>query len=125
VADGDARYLMIVLTEPVPGREDEYHDWYTNRHLRDVVGLEGFQSAQRFRYVGGDEPPTLPFISIYEVREGQLERAQEALRAAREDRVRAAEEGREPILPASDAVARVSSWWFEAISDKVVEGGAS
>ena len=43
------RYNLIVLTNPVDGREDEYNDWYTNVHLDDVLKVPGVVAAQRFR----------------------------------------------------------------------------
>ena len=43
------RYNLIVLTNPVDGREDEYNDWYTNVHLDDVLKIPGVVGAQRFR----------------------------------------------------------------------------
>src|SRR5690606_28970654 len=44
-----AKVKMVVLANPVPGREDEFNEWYTNTHLRDVVAVPGIQSAQRFK----------------------------------------------------------------------------
>jgi len=52
-------YTMVVLTNPVPGREQEYNDWYDNRHIPDVLAVPGFVGAQRFNLVvnpGGGEP---------------------------------------------------------------------
>jgi hypothetical protein len=43
------RYKLIVFTDPVPGREDEYNQWYNERHLQDVTAVPGMGSAQRFR----------------------------------------------------------------------------
>ncbi len=42
-------FTLVVLSNPVEGREDEYNDWYTNAHLADVLGVPGVVSAQRFR----------------------------------------------------------------------------
>lgn len=41
-------YRLMVMTNPVAGREDEYNEWYTNVHLPDVVKIPGIVSAQRF-----------------------------------------------------------------------------
>lgn len=43
------RYSLIVFTNPVEDREDEYNDWYTNIHLPDVLRVPGVIGAQRFR----------------------------------------------------------------------------
>jgi len=42
-------FTYVVLTNPVPGREAEFNDWYTNTHVPDVLRVPGIKSAQRFR----------------------------------------------------------------------------
>jgi hypothetical protein len=63
-----ANYKMIVFTDPAPGREDEYNDWYNNVHLRDLCSVPGFVSAQRFKLEGmiAGELPTR-YLAIYEM----------------------------------------------------------
>jgi len=41
--------IFVVLTNPVPGREDEYNQWYSTTHLSDVCAIKGFAGAQRYR----------------------------------------------------------------------------
>jgi len=118
-------HILVVLTEPVAGREDEYNDWYDHTHLRDVVGLDGFASAQRYAFVAphaDSDSPLYRYLAIYEVPEGQLDRAREALAAAVDDSRRAAGEGRTPDMYLSPAMnpSRLA-WWFEAISERVEE----
>lgn len=63
-------YTYVVYSNPVAGREDEYNDWYTNRHLADVVAVQGFVSAQRFRIVdstAGVSPPQR-YMALYTMR---------------------------------------------------------
>ena len=63
-----ANYKLIVFTDPVPGKEDEYNDWYNNVHLRDVVAVPGFVSAQRFKLeaaIIGELPNR--YLAIYEM----------------------------------------------------------
>jgi hypothetical protein len=43
-----ARYLFVVNTNPAEGREQEYNEWYSNRHLDDLRALPGVVSARRF-----------------------------------------------------------------------------
>ncbi len=58
---------LIALTTPQPGREQEYHDWYNNVHLPELVNLFNMNGAQRFELVaklmGAD---TNQFLAIYE-----------------------------------------------------------
>lgn len=42
-------HAYVVWSNPDAGRDDEYSDWYNNRHLADVVAVPGFVSAQRCR----------------------------------------------------------------------------
>jgi hypothetical protein len=50
------------------GREAEYHDWYQNTHLQQVMALPGFKSGQRFRLnTPLAEHETFPYLAIYDV----------------------------------------------------------
>jgi hypothetical protein len=53
---GENRYAMLVLSNPVPGLEQEFNDWYTNTHMGDLVQLPGWMGAQRFRIVSSLNP---------------------------------------------------------------------
>jgi len=44
-----ARHLLVVMTNPTDGKEDEYNDWYSDVHLDEVVEIPEFVSAQRFK----------------------------------------------------------------------------
>jgi hypothetical protein len=43
------KYALVIFSNPVEGREDEYNTWYTNQHLKDVVSIPGYSAAQRFK----------------------------------------------------------------------------
>jgi hypothetical protein len=43
------KYVMLVLSDPVPGTEDTFNEWYTGRHLDDIVAMPGFTSARRYK----------------------------------------------------------------------------
>ncbi len=62
------KYKLIVLTTPLPGREAEYHDWYDNTHLPELVNAFGMEGAQRYalvaRLTGSD---TNPYLAIYDI----------------------------------------------------------
>jgi len=63
--------LLIVQMNPVPGREDEFNNWYSNVHIRDVMRMDGGISAQRFvqREVqtGFATPAEHRYVAFYEV----------------------------------------------------------
>ncbi|MFJ8019420.1 hypothetical protein [Streptomyces sp. NPDC096311] len=48
--------LLLVFSNPVPGREDEFTDWYEHRHLGDVLAVPGVTAA-RF-YENAQTPPS-------------------------------------------------------------------
>lgn len=66
---GTKSYTMVVLTNPVAGKEEEYNDWYDNRHIPDVLAVPGFVGAQQFKLVvnpAGGEPPWR-YYAIYQL----------------------------------------------------------
>lgn len=63
-----AKCKLIALTSPAEGKEQEYHDWYQNTHLQEMISLPGALSAQRFKLVaklaGGDPNQ---YLAIYDI----------------------------------------------------------
>ncbi|MGB8363128.1 MAG: hypothetical protein ACLQUZ_11385 [Rhizomicrobium sp.] len=63
-----AKFKLIALTTPVPGKEDAFHDWYQHIHLPELVAIAGMQGAQRYQLVaklaGSD---TNPWLAIYDI----------------------------------------------------------
>ena len=64
--------LYIVQSNALPGREDEFNDWYTRRHLPEMLTVPGFASAQRFvaspiRRSPATPPYRYSCLAIYEV----------------------------------------------------------
>jgi hypothetical protein len=48
---GQNRYAYLVMSDPFPGKEFEFNDFYQNTHMGDLVQLPGWTGAQRFRLV--------------------------------------------------------------------------
>lgn len=59
-------YTLVVMSQPVEGREDEYNEWYSNQHLGDVLNVEGFTAARRFTVAEG-YTAALGYMALYEV----------------------------------------------------------
>ncbi|MBV8965447.1 MAG: hypothetical protein JO191_04640 [Mycobacteriaceae bacterium] len=58
------RGIIYVETMPVsPDREADYHHWYNDVHLAEIVSVDGIVSARRFAPTDGKGP----FIAIYEL----------------------------------------------------------
>ena len=56
--------IIYVETMPVsPDREAEYHKWYNDTHLAQILSVDGIVSARRFAPTDGNGP----FIAIYEL----------------------------------------------------------
>jgi hypothetical protein len=64
-----AHFKYVVFTEPKVAQDDAYNDWYDNHHLGDVLKVEGFVAAQRFRIVELDSnsQPASRYMAIYEI----------------------------------------------------------
>ena len=64
-------HILIVHSNPVEGREDEYNEWYDKVHLSDVLKVPGFVAARRYRAAGTPADGNAPahrYIAIYELR---------------------------------------------------------
>ena len=65
-----AKHVLMAMTNPVEGQEAEFNDWYTNRHIHDVMGAPGMVAAQRFvladlqRYPG---PYPFKYMALYDI----------------------------------------------------------
>lgn len=58
--------VLVVFSNPVAGREDDYNDWYDRQHLADVLEVPGFLSAQRFKLAGDAAGFAWSYLAIYE-----------------------------------------------------------
>ena len=62
----------MVLSNPVPGRDADYNDWYDNIHLRDAMRFRGSIATQRFKYAQQQiqTPPDgfyAQYLALYEL----------------------------------------------------------
>ncbi|MBV1879198.1 MAG: hypothetical protein KUG79_16270 [Pseudomonadales bacterium] len=106
-----SNHTLLVLTNPVVGKEKEYNDWYSNTHIQDIVAIPGFVSAQRFKLSDAQMADAGPYkyLAIYEV-EGDPAAALDALKAAT------------PNIEMSDALnTALGAHMFSAITEVVTE----
>lgn len=62
--------MLLVLSNPVEGREDEYNAWYDETHVPEVLQLPGVTAAQRFRLsdTGGNSAGSEhSYLAVYEL----------------------------------------------------------
>ena len=70
--------ILYVETRPsAPEREADYHRWYDEVHLAEVVAIPGFVAARRYVPVREDGGP---FVAIYDVEADDLGDVMRALR---------------------------------------------
>lgn len=112
-----ADYVLVVYSSPVPGREDEYNDWYNNQHLKDVLAQPGYISARRYKLTNmklADEMPDAshPYVAMYYMNTDDPQKALDDMKA----RVGAG------IIGLSDAMAQdFLAYCYEAASPLVNE----
>lgn len=77
------KYKLVVMSNAVDGAEDAYNDWYSNTHLADVVKIDGFTRAQRYRTaIPMSADPLYKYCAIYDVETDDPQGVLEALNAA-------------------------------------------
>jgi hypothetical protein len=79
-----AKYTLVVETSARPGRDDDFNDWYDNRHIPDVLDVPGIVAAQRFVLHGSfiGENPVNRYLALYELDTDDPDETLRALDAA-------------------------------------------
>lgn len=75
---------MLVFSNAVEGRDDEYNEWYDNFHLKELTATAPFKSGQRFRVAQAEGPMIKKdhrYLAVYEF-DGPPEGALQAMMAA-------------------------------------------
>ena len=78
-----AKGILLVETRPAsPDQVAEYHQWYNETHIVELLRVEGFVSARRLEALDDDGT----FIAIYEIEADDLETAKANLQKDSSDR---------------------------------------
>jgi hypothetical protein len=112
-----AQHRLIVFSEPVDGHEDEYNKWYDEVHLREVVAIDGFVAAQRFKLSEAQFDPSgkgIParYLAIYDIESDDVSAVLDSLAGAGDKMT---------MSDALDASA-AKAWSFSAIGERLAEG---
>lgn len=76
--------LYMVRSNPVEGKEDEFNLWYSDVHLPEVLQIDGFQTAQRFRLTEQQmQPQAHGYLAIYNINSEDVSGTLENLRNMR------------------------------------------
>jgi hypothetical protein len=109
------KFLLVGFGNCVQGREVEYHDWYNNRHMDDVLAIPGFVKGQRFAIhdtkVAGDSNSPWRYLALFEIETADLRGALDTL---------VARSGTN-LMPSSDTVdlQSVATFIYRPITSKV------
>lgn len=102
-----AKYMLVVPSAALPGRDDEYNTWYDNEHLGDVCAIPGIVEGKRYDALASSPmTPPAPYLAIYEIEA-------EDPNAAIEEIKRRAGAGEMNISPALDT-ASAPMWLYKA-----------
>jgi hypothetical protein len=73
------KFVQIVFSNPLPGRDDEFNEWYDNVHIPELLAVPGMLSAQRYDlrdaaiyHMEGGSAPEHRYALIYEM-EGDVD----------------------------------------------------
>ncbi|WP_106401169.1 hypothetical protein [Actinocorallia populi] len=65
------RDLLLVFSDPKPGLEDVYNDWYDRTHLAEIVATPGVVSGRRYELAPVEAPgvagPAHRHLAVYEL----------------------------------------------------------
>jgi hypothetical protein len=108
-----SRHTFVVLTNAVDGKDEEFNEWYNNRHLPDILATEGFVAAQRFRLTEMEPEQDFAhrYLALYEVETDDLDKTNQAM-------MEAASNGGMFISPALNLENAVAKY-FTPITDRV------
>lgn len=69
--------VLLVFSDPVPGREEEFDRWYDEVHVPEVLAVPGVVAAQRYRLseleqpevdgIPSPAPPAHRFLVVYDL----------------------------------------------------------
>jgi|SoiMethySBSTD1v2_1073268.scaffolds.fasta_scaffold1472297_1 hypothetical protein len=86
-----AEFLVMVLSNPVEGREQEFDEWYEHTHLDEILATAGFRAAQRYRLDGQRGfAASHGFLALYETEGESADEVIERLNARRSERQQSA-----------------------------------
>ena len=70
--------LLVTMTNPLPGREAEYQDWYANTHIVEMVAAPRVLSARLHTVTDARTPTKWRHCALYEL-EGDPQAAMQAV----------------------------------------------
>jgi hypothetical protein len=90
------KFLLLLQSNAAAGREEEFHEWYDNRHVPDLLAVPGIVSAQRYAVSALQplQPQGHRYVALYEIETDDLARTMATIR----------ERSGTDLMPMSDAM---------------------
>jgi hypothetical protein len=105
-------FRFLVLSNPAEGQEDEFNAWYDSEHVGDMLAIDRFAAAQRYRVAApgpGLETAPYQYAAVYEAEADDVS-------AARAGLMDALGSGR--VRPSGAIAPGALTLWLEAIGDR-------
>ena len=102
------RLKFVVFASPLPGRDEEFREWYDGRHMQDMLALPGVIAVERYDLIPGSDRPAAPGACL-----ALFEFDVEDVAAGRALLARSLAAGLIPLHDSQDK-ARTRSWFFTA-----------
>lgn len=82
------KWVNFVEQECTPGREAEYHDWYNNLHIPDILRTPGFVGARRYE-IQEPRDGRGRYLAVYEIESDDIEATMKVRLARRNEEAKA------------------------------------
>ena len=76
------RYILEISSKAMPGRDDDFVQWYDNTHMPEVLAVPGFLSCERFVREQADGSGKRDYVALYEIESDDPHATLQALFAA-------------------------------------------
>ncbi len=110
-----ANHVLVVLSNVKGGADAAFNEWYTNTHLGDILAVDGFSAAQRFKLSDsqvGDATSPYAYLALYEIDTDDLSGPIAALQAAGQ--------GAMEISDALD-IENTVAWLYTPVTERVTQ----
>jgi hypothetical protein len=79
--------ILLVFSNCDAEREEEFNRWYDTVHVPDILAIEGFEAARRYKLAGPaikiqpreGEPVVAQYLAVYEMAEADTSAAMKRL----------------------------------------------
>ena len=95
--------LLLVYTDVDPEYEEDFHRWYDEVHLPDLLSIDGFVGARRYKLSGPaprNQQPACQYLAVYEL---ATDDTKEVMKRLSEEVARLGERGTHPHMRVGSA----------------------